>query len=303
MTIDSHNIDGLPFIEALRKSAENRWSGILRIVKGDEQIGSVFMRDGCIAWAVSKNQKENFSTFLERIGLIPRDKLNEAVRRYKALGKARKLGELLEEDGLISRDKLKVCLGAHIRAALKSLMDDPQLVTEASHGEMAVDVNLVFELSQLLSSEGEFEEENDSSGDDEVFSEHPSDKEEGSLINNILGNLVSLPGYRFSFVSNADGKRLALHRSDTEPDPANEIAWITDWVNITVRHCSGEEFGRMDTIILEHERGMLVAQTIENERDSFVALAFDKGGKLGVIKHKLGEMTLSIRQFINHGAS
>jgi hypothetical protein len=302
VTTDSLDIDGLPFLEALRKSAENRWSGILRAAKGDEQIGSVFIRDGSIAWAVSKNQKENFANFLERIGLIPKDKLNEAVKRYKALGKARKLGELLEEEGLISRDKLKECLGAHIRSALNSLMDDPQLVIEASHGEMAVDNHLVFELSQLLPDEGDIEGETGPSVDDAVHSEHPSEKEECPLTNDILGNLASLPGYRFSFVADTDGKRLALHSSDKEPDPENEVSWVTDWVKINVGHCSGGEFGCMDAIILEHDRGMLVAQSIEDERGSFVAVAFDKGGKLGVIKHKLGEMTSSIRQYMDHSA-
>jgi hypothetical protein len=302
VTTDSLDIDGLPFLEALRRSAENRWSGILRAAKGDEEIGSVFMRDGSIAWAVSKYQKENFAHFLERIGLIPRDKLNEAVKRYKALGKARKLGELLEEEGLISSDKLKECLGAHIQAALKSLMDDSQLVMEASHGEMAVDANLVFELPQLLPAEGEIERDAGSSGNEAVYSEHPNENAEDSLINDILGNLASLPGYRFSFVSDRDGKRLALHRADTEPDPGNEISWVAEWINITVRHCSGEEFGRMDAIILEHERGMLVAQSVEDIWGAFVAVAFGKEGKLGVIKHKLGEITSSIRQHMDRSA-
>ena len=62
-------------------------------MKDAEQIGSVFMRDGHVAWAVSKNQTENFASFLERIGLIPKEKLSEIVARYKALGKAKKLGD------------------------------------------------------------------------------------------------------------------------------------------------------------------------------------------------------------------
>jgi len=138
---------------------------------------------------------------------------------------------------------LKECLGARIRSALNSLMDDPQLVIEASHGEMAVDNHLVFELSQLLPDEGDIEGETGPSVDDAVHSEHPSEKEECPLTNDILGNLASLPGYRFSFVADTDGKRLALHSSDKEPDPENEVSWVTDWVKINVGHCSGGEFG------------------------------------------------------------
>ena len=67
------------------------------VMKDGEQIGSVFMRDGLVAWAVSNNQTENFGSFLERIGLIPKEKLNEIAAKYRALGKAKKLGTLLEE--------------------------------------------------------------------------------------------------------------------------------------------------------------------------------------------------------------
>ena len=297
MNPDSQDIDGLPFIDALRKSVEKQWSGILRVSKADDQVGSIFMRDGCIAWATSKNQTENFASFLERIGLIPRDILSETVRKYKSLGKTKKLGELLEEEGLISRDKLRECLGAHIRAAIKSLTEDHLLIIEASHGEMEVDANLLFSLDELLALESPGE---DSSEGEAVGPDHPSYGKEGSFISNVLSSLASLPGYRFSFVSGADDKQMALHKSDGEPDPETLIKCATEWINLSVGHWSDRGLFKMDSLILEHEKGILVAQFIDDERKCFAAVAFDKGGKLGVIKHKLNDIISSILQIMNN---
>jgi len=100
-------IDGHPFRDALKNAVEIRWSGILRAVKDSEQVGVVVMRDGHIAWAVSNSQTENFGSFLERIGMVPKEKLNEVVQKYRSLGKTKKLGALLEEAGLISHATLR----------------------------------------------------------------------------------------------------------------------------------------------------------------------------------------------------
>ena len=297
MNPDSLDIDGLPFFDALQKSAEKKWSGILRVTKGDEQIGSVFMSDGSIAWAVSKNQKENFSSYLERIGLVPRDKLNETVKKYKSLGKMKKLGELLEEEGLISHDRLRECLGAHIRTAIESLKEDPLSVIEASHGEMTVDANLIFDLDILLSG--------NSPGDEQVIpagNEYAGEDNQGmgndSGMNDLLGSLSSMPGYLFSFVTAGDGLLLAFHRSETEPDPDPLMKWVKEWIDLSARHCAEGELGIMECLVLEHEKGIVVAQSTCGDRTSFVAVAFDKGGKLGVIKHKISDLLPSIRRIV-----
>jgi hypothetical protein len=294
---DSQDIDGLPFIDALQKTAAAKWSGILRVTKEAEQIGSVFMRDGNVAWAVSKNQTENFSSFLERIGLIPKEKLNEIVRKYKALGKAKKLGELLEEEGLISHEKLRECLGAHIRAAIKSLMDDPLVIIEASNGEMIVDANLMFDLQELLSENQQVNDENPE------IATAPSPTVSDNTDNNrsicdILETLSSLPGYRFSFVSGMEGKLPPLHKSDSDPDPEATVVSATEWINSSARNCANGMLGKMESLILEHENGLLVAQMIDGERLYFVTGAFGKEGKPGVVKHKIAELIPSIRKFM-----
>jgi hypothetical protein len=293
---DSKEIDGLPFFDALQKAVDKKWSGILRVNMDEEQVGSVFMREGNIAWAVSKNQTENFSTFLERIGLIPRDKLSEAVRKYKSLGKSKKLGELLEEEGLISRDKLRECLGGHLRSALRSLMSDPELVVKASHGEMAVDVNLMFDLKDLLSGDeavkcGETPDDTEAEAQN-----HPVSAENDSPLDGVLGRLASLPEYRYSFVTDSSGEIHALHRTDAEPYPHTTLSRVTDWIQRSYGQNDEEEFGKMECIILEHQNGILLTQSTDEEMVRFVTVAFGKGGKLGVIKHKIAELIPSVCQ-------
>jgi hypothetical protein len=282
----------------MRKAVERKWGGILRATTNEEQIGSVFMHEGNVAWAVSKNQSENFSTFLERTGLIPKEKLSEIVRRYKALGKARKLGELLEEEGLISHDRLRECLGAHIRAALKSLMDDPSVTIEASHGEMMVDSKLMFDLNELLTDNPQADAESKPASVEETPPEVLNGSENCGRIADLLETLATLQGYRFSFVSDMNGGLFAIHRSDSEQSPESAIVSAKEWVNLSAKHCADGVLGKLECLILEHEKGLLVSQLTDEKRECFITVAFGKEGKLGVIKHKISELIPSIRQFM-----
>ncbi len=297
--LDSQDIDGLPFIQALQKTGDKKWGGILRVMKDTEQIGSVFMRDGQVAWAVSNNQKENFGSFLERIGLIPKEKLSEIADKYRALGKAKKLGTLLEEEGLISRAKLRECLRAHIRAAIASMTDDEDVVIKASHGEMIVDTNLMFFLDEVLPGNsylaGDCGEEH--SFDPEPENDRFETADTGKALD-ILGHLSVLPGYRFSLLAGNGGKLLALHRADTIGDAEEAAAAAIDWINSSAIDAAIGHFGKLDCLTLEHENGVLLAQWAGDDRDCFAACSFDRDCKLGVIKHKVSELIPLIRQFV-----
>jgi hypothetical protein len=292
----SQDIDGLPFIDALHKTAETKWGGILRVMKDAEQIGSVFMRDGHVAWAVSNNQTDTFGSFLERIGMIPKEKLSEIVGRYKALGKAKKLGTLLEEEGLISHAKLRECLRAHIRAAIASILDDPKVLIKASHGEMIVDANLMFLLNEVLPEHYLAGEPGDARSIKTGPETKPDEVADAEKAVDILGNLAILPGYRFSFLSEKNGKLLALHKADSTLNIGESAAKAIAWINSSAINAADGHFGKMECIIMEHGNGLLVTQWMDNERRCFVTGSFDKDGKLGVIKHKISEMIPSIRQ-------
>jgi predicted regulator of Ras-like GTPase activity (Roadblock/LC7/MglB family) len=118
----------------------------------------------------------------------------------------------------------------------------------------------------------------------------------GKIID-ILGNLATLPGYQYSFISEPDGKLLALHKSDADANSESAADSAIAWINSSLNSANGH-FGDMECIILEHGKGSLIAQMANCEKHYFVTVSCDKAGKLGVIKHKISELLPSIREFI-----
>lgn len=295
MTVNaSEEIDGLPLIPALKKAAEIKWGGFLRIIKDTEQIGSVFMRDGDFAWAVSKNQTENFGSYLERIGLVPKEQHSEIVEKFKLLGKTKKFGALFEEAGLISHSKLRECLMAHIRNAISSMMGDSQIVVKAKYGEMNVDSNLLFLLSEVLPIENP-----DSTVGIHPIKESPEmiiidDNEVTAENNEILMSLSSLQGYQYSFVSGSEGKLFALHKSEGLNFNRALTASIS-WINSAKKNSDGLQMELIESLLLESVDGSLTVQWIDGNNNVYIAASFAKNGKLGVIKHKIKELIPTVQ--------
>jgi hypothetical protein len=284
-------VDNQPFAIALHNAADMGWSGILRALKDAEQIGVVVMRDGHVAWAVSSNQTENFGSFLERIGMVPKDKLNEVIQKYKNLGKSKKLGALLEEAGLISHSALRESLRAHVRAAIISMIDDPGIMIQAKDGEMAVDANLIFRLDEVLADSGEAE--------GTPFFPVPDPADTGRL-EELLRDLASLSGYRYAIVANVDGDLVARHTPEgatLDIDPS--VPKIVSWFLATLETSVEMGMGKVDSAILQSGSGLLVVQAVDGIGRFLVAVSCTSDGKLGVIKHKLAELAPEIRSLVN----
>ncbi len=288
-------IDGHPFRDALKNAVEIRWSGILRAVKDSEQVGVVVMRDGHIAWAVSNSQKENFASFLERIGMVPKEKLNEVVRKYRSLGKSKKLGALLEEAGLISHSTLRECLKAHVSAALSSMMGDPSILLEARHGEMAIDASLIFLLGEVVPEDGE-----------QVVAPAAADSEpsrgthrEEALCEAepaVLQELSSLPGYLYSFVADTTGRIRSFHQSDeVRVETERIVAAVSAWLDASCRVSPEVKLGTVGFTLLSCEEGSMYVQVVDAETRQFVAIACDRSARMGVVMHKISEVASGIR--------
>ena len=291
-------IDGHPFRDALKNAVEIRWSGILRAVKDSEQVGVVVMRDGHIAWAVSNSQTENFGSFLERIGMVPKEKLNEVVQKYRSLGKTKKLGALLEEAGLISHATLRECLKAHVSAALSSMMDDPEILLEARHGEMVIDASLIFLLGEVMPGSGEesvpqeavdampMPEANEGFGEETPCMEEPA----------VLLELASLPGYLYSFVADMTGRILLLHQSDDAPvETDHAVPAILAWLSASCQNSPEMKMGRVRFTFLMCETGSLFVQMVDEDNRHFVAVACDNNARIGVVMHKITEIVPAVR--------
>lgn len=289
-------IDGHPFRDALKNAVEIRWSGILRAVKDSEQVGVVVMRDGHIAWAVSNSQTENFGSFLERIGMVPKEKLNEVVQKYRSLGKTKKLGALLEEAGLISHATLRECLKAHVSAALSSMMADPEILLEARHGEMVIDASLIFLLGEVMPGTGEesvpreavdaMPEANEGAGEDAPCMEEPA----------VLLELASFPGYLYSFVADMTGRILLLHQPDDAPvEMVPVVPAILAWLSASCQNSPEMKMGRVRFTFLTCETGSLFVQMVDEDNRHFVAVACDNSARIGVVMHKITEIVPAVR--------
>jgi predicted regulator of Ras-like GTPase activity (Roadblock/LC7/MglB family) len=297
--ITSEDIDGLPFLPALEKAAEKMWCGILRILNGTEQIGAVYMCDGNIAWAVSRNQTENFGSFLERIGMIPKEQHADIVNQYRSLGKSKNLGALLEEAGLISHSKLRECLMAHIRAAITSLMDVSQVVVSAEYGEMNVDSNLLFLTSEVLPRRSIADDKNKTISHDHSGHINVDPTTASTRHNAVLEKLATIPGYGYSFISGPEGKLLAFHKADDLNCNVEEaISSAISWINASKANAEGQHLEKMEFMLIEYEKGSLNVQWSDVNLNYFIAACFDKKGKLGVIKHKINELIPASRSFI-----
>jgi len=275
-----------------------RWSGILRAVKDSEQVGVIVMSDGHVAWAVSNIQTENFGTFLERIGMLPKEKLDEVVRKYRSLGKTKKLGALLEESGLISHATLRECLKAHVRAALSSLLDDPGIILEARNGEMAIDASLIFMLSEVYPVPDKAPADTEP-----VFAGVAAEDNSGKEIcaapeTEILQELSFLPGYLYSFVADLAGKVLALHGSDGSTVNADRVVpAVLAWISTASLSSVEMETGAVMFAFMQGETGSLFVHMTGADNRHFVAVACNEDAKLGVVRHKIAELLPTVRRF------
>ncbi len=289
-------IDGHSFTVALRNAVEIKWSGILNAMKDSQQVGVVVLRDGHIAWAVSNTQTENFASFLERIGMVPKDRLDEVVLKYRTMGKSKKLGALLEETGLISHATLRECLKAHVRAAIASMMDDSEITLQARGGDMVVDTSLIFLLSEVFPSD---EEEVDVTVSSHI--PDPSDtaaKNEETLPeeNVFLQDLAALPGYLYSVVSNTEGNQLACHVADgVTVDTKQLLPSLLVWLGASSLSSNELKMGKILFGFVQCEEGSLFVHMVDTGSNYFLAVACDEKAKLGVVKHKMSELIPDIR--------
>ena len=290
-------IDGHSFSVALRNAVEIKWSGILNAMKDSQQVGVVVLRDGHVAWAVSNSQTENFASFLERIGMVPKDRLDEVVLKYRALGKSKKLGALLEETGLISHAILRECLKAHVSAAISSMMDDSGITLQARGGEMVVDTSLIFLLSEVYPglevddlSAVSVNVAADSDAGEKKAESQPEERE-------FLQALAVLPGYLYSVVSDTEGNQLAYHVADgVSVDTSQLIPSLLVWLGASSLSSNELKMGKVLFEFVQCEEGSLFLHMVDNGSSCFLVVACDEKAKPGVVKHKMSELIPDIRK-------
>jgi hypothetical protein len=281
-----NNSEKLPVVDFLKNAAGLKWSGMLRAKRAGQQVGVVVMHDGRVAWAVSSGQVEDFSSVLERVGLVSRDKLtaaNHALQRYRSQGKTMSLGALLVEECLISPSILHTCFKTHVTAAIASLMKTPLLSLQAENEKLSVDASLLFNLNEVLPC------------DPASLSMTAADEQKNG---ELLKGLGLMPGYRYSFLANTDGKLLAYHLAEAVQVQVDRIIPNTlAWLHATCMISAESEMGLVLSAYLHGETGSLFAQMTDSSKRFFVAISFSSEGKLGVIKHKISDLMPAVRRF------
>ena len=76
--------EAIALVSFLVETAERRGSGWLEVRQGGAPVGTVVFRDGQVAWASSAGQKEHLGHFLERIGYLSPEQLQETHARLRA---------------------------------------------------------------------------------------------------------------------------------------------------------------------------------------------------------------------------
>ena len=287
----------LPFVDFLKNAAGMKWSGKVRAKRDGDQVGVVVMHDGCVAWAVSSGQTENFSSVLERIGLVSMEKLmaaNHVLRNNRTLGKTTNLGALLVEECLISPIVLRTCFKTHVSAAIASLVEMPFLSLQANDEIMSVDTSLLFKLGEVLPDVEQGIELTHSSAAEAPSGESAVEHDRGEL----LKGLVLLPGYRYSFIADTEGKLLACHMDDAIQVQVYRIIPKTlAWLSAACMMSEETEMGMVVSAFLHGETGSVFAQMTDLNNRFFVAVSFSSDGKLGVIKHKISELIPAVQKF------
>jgi hypothetical protein len=275
-------LDDASIIEGLQSAEAETWSGILRVLSGRDQVGAIVMRDGRVAWAVCKYQREDLGSFLVRRGVLSKEQLGEVSRRYEALGRTRKLASLLAEAGVAKKETLNACLHTHVRRALKSMLAIPGCTLSARGGALKVVEELSFTVDSLLAD-----------GEDDGESRAPGAPLPAIL--DVLQTLAVLPGYQRSLVGQLDGHLVA---ADGPPVPGRSdellVGLPAAFLRTATETAEDGQLGALGVAVLEGSHGMLLTCWVRRETGVFLALFLGGDGRLGVAKHRVSAATAAL---------
>lgn len=295
MTASEEQALPVPLLDGLGAMAARGWSGHLRVMSEDDQVGVVVMREGRVAWAVCKYQREDLGTFLLRLGKVTAEQLKEVRERYEALGKTRKLAALLEEAGLTDRSTLRRSLQLHIRRALTCMLSLPSRIVSSADAELTVDEDMTFFLDELLPGL-------DDDQDPALLppqTDHLPGRGPLSINAGLLKDLAGLPGYRGALVATTDGRIYAGHGLDEQELPLDMLVGVpSTWLRSSAECARSLRLGGVRSTVLECDDGVLLARWIVPDEEIFLSVFFEEGARIGVAKHRIAAAATKIEEFI-----
>ncbi len=261
----------------LAAACSQGYSGQVVVLSGDQRKGMLVLHQGRVAWAIHQAQQENLGTFLRRLGRVTRQQLQTVQVQYSQHGGKKKIGELLEEAGIIRRPVLRRCLLLHTRSALQGLLREPQLRIEQHPVALTVDAEMTFSMEELMP---------------DAITRKESDRLDQSPTrwtakNRLLGGLRDLSGYRASAVISADGEAVCAHSTASGFEPTVFGVYLAAVLEASSRAVVSTQLGQVDFALLDCSAGALVARWIDEHRDHLVVVLVGEEGRLGAVKHRI----------------
>lgn len=270
---------GRGLLPSLRLAAGSNWSGVFQLGSGNlGQAGTIVFYKGYLAWATSVKQPETLGSFLFRLGFVSRDDLDIVQVLYEESKGRKKLGRLMEESGIISRQVLRRCILLHVRLAVATLLqsDGEIEVANAQAGRYCVDQEMVFSLSEVLP------EWRTPSVDTSV-------RGMNERVVAVLESLKTVPGHRACLVADCCGIPICARGFSATDVPGSSILATTAVTLLegATYSATWTSLGSVEYASTEGTAGALLAHWLDRERTLVAVVLLDPTGKVGVARHAL----------------
>ncbi len=267
--------------KALQEAVPSGWTGVIKITRNDNILGSVVMKNGYIAWAVCREQNTSLGEVLSRIGLLSDEDVMEAQQEYIKNKGSKKLGAILEEKGLIQRPVLRRCLLLHTRSALEELLSCDDVESHMLDKKFDADEKIVFELDELVPSD---RQKLQTPGKELLWKRNP-EWYAGNNANRPLHFLKKVLGYQASAIISADGEVLTAHCTSLEIDPLLIGIYLTSILEASSRTIAPNPLANIKFIYMECADCILVASWIDEEKTHLVAVMLNLDASVGMAKY------------------
>lgn len=276
------------------RASRDGWSGSLSLRLGGDRLGSVLLRDGRIAWAVSAERTEDLATFLWRAGNLTREQLSQVSTVFRQHKGKKRFASILEELGYMPLPVLRRCLVLHLKLALTSLFSYPEALVDPTPQQVDVDETFLFDLEEVLPISltiGFVQDWVQRYGDD-------SDWQAKAAEDHLFRPLFEIPGYLATVVTAADGSVLLAHGRSDKAGPRVLGIFLASTFDHFATMSSALNMGAVTSTMIECDEGFLNATWLDESKQYMIAVAADRQANLGLMKSGLKRFSATLKQWM-----
>jgi len=273
----------------------DEWSGTIDVKQAELLLGQVVMAQGKIAWATSNRQTENLASLVWRLSYISVEQLSTVSKLYYRHKGKRKIGAILEQEGLMSRPVLRRCLMLHIRFALANLFSHGDALVDPRPDSLATDEDILFLPEEVLPFAviSDFAKE---------WVQHNRDAaywQQVTAENNMLAPLFELPGYLASAVVSAHGGVVVAHGKVDWMEPRILAVLVASVMERSMELASVVELGQVRATMVEFGEGYLGVRWVDDSQQFACVTITDHDGNLGHTLSGLDRISVTIASWLD----